>query len=47
MRLDLIFMMKDIYSQNLAAGAEVPSLKMSSHGTSLKLSRRLSQLARE
>ena len=35
------------HSQNSLAAAEAPSLKISSHGTSLKWSRRLSQLARE
>ena len=35
------------HSQNLLAAAEAPSLKISSHGTSLKWSRRPSQSPRE
>ena len=47
MRPDLIFSMRDMlytsiptHSQNLLAAAGAPTLKISSHGTSLKLSRR-------
>ena len=53
-RLDLTFYMRDIYiNSNLSPftkftkAAEVPSLKISSHGTSLKWSRRPSQSAQE
>ena len=53
-RLDLILSMSNIniiltwtHSQNLRAAAEAWSLKISSHGTSLKWSQKLSQSARE
>ena len=54
-RLDLILMMRDIYTsiptwthpQNSLAVAEALRLKISSHGTSLKWSQKPSQSARE